>query len=85
MISLARPGQVVIEAWRKHFNEVRLHSSIGHLMPAEFVAKLKHNDAALASATGRDAARHGGFAPRPVATPSLKGQSSKQETPILSV
>jgi putative transposase len=77
-------AKVVIEAWRKHFNEVRPHSSIGYLTPAEFVAKLKHNDAALASATGRDAARHGGFAPRPVATSSLKGQSKKQETPVLS-
>jgi hypothetical protein len=54
IVSLARPGQVVIEAWRKHFNEVRPHSSIGYLTPAEFVEKLKHNDAALASATGRD-------------------------------
>jgi hypothetical protein len=35
-------------------------------------------------ATGRDAARHGGFAPRPVAAPSLKGQSNDQETPVLS-
>ena len=77
-------AKVVIEAWRKHFNEVRPHSSIGYLTPAEFVAKLKHNDAALASATGRNAARHGGFAPRPVATPSLKGQSKNQETPVLS-
>jgi putative transposase len=76
-------AKAIIEAWRRHYNEVRPHSSLGYLTPAAFAARLK-NDAAPASATGRDAARHGGFAPRPVATPSLKGQSSEQETPVLS-
>jgi hypothetical protein len=65
------------------YNEVRPHSSLGYLTPAAFAAKLK-NDAAPASATGQDAALNGGFAPRPVATPSLKGQLSEQETPVLS-
>ena len=74
----------IIEAWRRHYNEVRPHSSLGYLTPIEFVAKLDNDEAAPASATGRDAARSGGFAPRPVATPSLKGQSSEQETPVLS-
>jgi len=77
-------AKVVIEAWRRHFNEVRPHSSLGYLTPAEFAAKLQQTNAAPASATGRDAARHGGFAPRPVATTSLKGQSNDQETPVLS-
>ena len=77
-------AKVVIEAWRRHFNEVRPHSSIGYLTPAAFAAKLKENDATSASATGRNAARHGGFAPRPVATTSLKGQSKQKETPVLS-
>ena len=76
-------AKVVIEAWRRHYNEVRPHSSLGYLTPAEFVAKL-NDKAAPVSATGRDAARSGGFAPRPVATPSLKGQSKSQETPVLS-
>lgn len=77
-------AKAVIEAWRRHYNEVRPHSSLGYLTLVAFAAKLKSNDAASASATGRDAARHGGFAPRPVATPSLKGQSKTQETPVLS-
>jgi putative transposase len=77
-------AKAVVEAWRRHYNEVRPHSSLGYLTPAEFTAKLKQNEAAPASATGRDAARHGAFAPRPVAAPSLKGQSSEQETPVLS-
>ena len=76
-------AKVVIEAWRKHFNEVRPHSSLGYLTPAEFAAKLQQTNAAPASATGRDAARHGGFAPRPVAAPSELGQSKDQETPVL--
>ena len=65
------------------YNEVRPHSSLGYLTPAEFAAKLEQTNAAPASPTGRDAARHGGFAPRPVATPSLKGQSKKRQTPDL--
>ena len=76
-------AKAIIEAWRHHYNEVRPHSSLGYLTLAAFAAKLK-NDAAPASATGRDAALNGGFAPRSVATPSLKGQSSEQETLVLS-
>src|SRR6266702_3568366 len=49
-------AKVVIEAWRRHYTEVRPHSSLGYLTPVEFVTKLKKNDAAPASATGRDAA-----------------------------
>jgi putative transposase len=77
-------AKVVIEAWRRHYNEVRPHSSLGYLTPAEFVAKLDKNDAASASATGRDAAVVGASAPRPVATSSFTGQSEAQETPVLS-
>ena len=29
-------AKVVIEAWRRHYNEVRPHSSLGYLTPAEF-------------------------------------------------
>jgi putative transposase len=77
-------AKVVIEAWRRHYNEVRPHSSLGYLTPAEFVATLKENDAAPASATGRDAALDGASTPRPVAAPSRQGQSKAQETPALS-
>jgi putative transposase len=76
-------AKVVLEAWRRHFNKVRPHSSLGYLTPAEFAAKPQHTNAALASATGGGAARCGGTAPWPVATPSLKGQSNDQETPVL--
>jgi putative transposase len=77
-------AKAIVEAWRRHYNEVRPHSSLGYLTPAEFAAKFRQTNAAPASATGRDAARHGGFAPRPVETPSLKGQSNDQETPVIS-
>ena len=36
----------MIETWRRHFNEVRPHSSLGYLTPAEFVARLKQQVAA---------------------------------------
>jgi transposase InsO family protein len=68
-------AKIVIETWRRHYNEVRPHSSLGYLTPAEFVTKLKENDAAPASATGRDAAVDGASAPRLVAAPSLQGLS----------
>ena len=77
-------AKIVIEAWRKHFNEVRPHSSLGYLTPAEFVAKLKENDAAPVSATGRDAAVDGASAPRPVASPSRKGHSKAKQRPAFS-
>jgi putative transposase len=59
-------ARVLIEAWRKHFNEVRPHSSLGYLTPAEFAAKLRQTNAAPASATGRDAARCGASRPGPL-------------------
>lgn len=68
-------AKVVIETWRKHFNEVRPHSSLGYMTPAAFVARLKKQDAASVPATGRSAAVCGAFALRPVAQPSRKGQS----------
>ena len=43
-------AKIVIEAWRRHFNSVRPHSSLGYLTPAEFVIKLA-TDAAPVSAT----------------------------------
>ena len=73
-----------LETWRKHYNEVRPHSSLGYLTPAEFVAKLKENDAAPVSATGRDAAVCGASAPRPVASSSRKGHSKAQQRPAIS-
>jgi putative transposase len=67
-------AKVVIESWRKHYNEVRPHSSLAYLTPAAFAAKLR-DDAAPAQATGRSAATPGAFALRPVARPSRKGQT----------
>jgi len=31
-----REAQIIIEAWRKHYNAVRPHSSLGYLTPLEF-------------------------------------------------
>ena len=63
-------AKVVIEAWRRHYNQVRPHSSLGYLTPVTFAAKLNEQlPLPQRAATLRDS---GGFAPRPVATPSLK-------------
>jgi putative transposase len=64
-------AKVIIEAWRRHYNEVRPHSSLGYLTPNEFVERLA--EAAHGSATGPCASVHGAFAPRPVAEPSRQG------------
>ena len=68
-------AKVLIETWRRHFNTVRPHSSLGYLTPAAFAAKVEKQGATDAQATGRIAAVHGASAPRPVAQPSRKGQT----------
>jgi putative transposase len=77
-------AKIVVETWRRHYNEVRPHSSLGYLTPAEFVAKFKKQDAAPVPATGRGAAVCGASAPRPVASPSREGLSKAQERPAIS-
>jgi len=68
-------AKAVIETWRRHYNEVRPHSSLGYLTPAAFADRLKEQNAAPAQATGRTAAVCGAFALRPVASSSRKGQT----------
>jgi len=72
-------AKVIIEAWRRHYNEVRPHSSVGYLTPNEFAAR-----AAPYNATGRGAAVNGAFAPRPVAEPSPRGQMQPAKEPVSS-
>jgi putative transposase len=72
-------AKVVIEQWRRHFNEVRPHSSLGYLTPSEFVATLKEQDARSQQATGRTAAVCGASALRPVAAPPRKGHTQPKE------
>jgi len=76
-------AKVVIETWRRHYNEVRPHSSLGYLTPAEFAVKIEEQDAASRSATGRIAAVCGASALRPVASPSRKGHA-KAETKVVA-
>jgi len=70
-------AKVVIETWRRHFNEVRPHSSLGYLTPAEFAASVKKQTSAAVPATGRAAAISGVSASRPVAPPSGNGQMTE--------
>lgn len=75
-------AKVMIEKWRKHFNEVRPHSSLGYLTPAVFAAKLREQDAAPVQATGRSAAVCGASALRPVAQPPHTGQTQATEAAL---
>jgi putative transposase len=73
-------AKVMIESWRRHYNEVRPHSSLGYLTPAAF-ARLEAQRAASPGATGRDAAVYGASAPRPVAP---KGQQAESRAAVSS-
>jgi hypothetical protein len=75
---------VVIESWRRHYNEVRPHSSLGYLTPAAFAAKIKEHDAAPARATGQSAAVYVASSLRPVAHPPRKGQSKAATGVVVS-
>jgi putative transposase len=77
-------AKVIIENWRRHFNQVRPHSSLGYLTPGEFAATIKEHDAASAQATGRSAAVSGASALRPVASPPHKGQAKQEPRVVVS-
>jgi putative transposase len=63
-------AKVIIEAWRRHYNNVRPHSSLGYLTPTEFVAQLAN--AAPRHATGQVAAVRGPPRPGPLHNPLRK-------------
>jgi putative transposase len=77
-------AKVIIESWRRHYNQVRPHSSLGYLTPAEFAAKINEHDAASGKATGRTAAVSGASALRPVASPSRKGHDNTEPRVVVS-
>ena len=65
-----------IENRLHHYNQVRPHSALNYLTPAEFVAR--GAVAADRQATGRTAAVCGPDALRPVTEPSQQGQSEAE-------
>ena len=70
-------AKVVIETWRRHFNEVRPHSSLGYLTPAAFAARLRTEDAAPAERRG-GALRYVG-PPRPAPSHHRPARGKSQE------
>jgi putative transposase len=77
-------AKVVIETWRRHYNEVRPHSSLGYRTPAEFAARLGSQGAAPAQATGRRAAALRASAPHPVASSSREGHAKAPTGVVVS-
>ena len=75
-------AKVIIETWRRHYNEVRPHMSLGYLTPKEFVAR--HANPASRHATGRAAAGWGGVAPPPVAQPPPHGPTEQVRVAVSS-
>ncbi len=41
-----REAQVIVEAWREHYNGERPHSSLGYLTPDEFAAMMEEGGVA---------------------------------------
>jgi putative transposase len=70
-------AKVVIEGWRRHYNEVRPHSSLGYLTPNEFVARLPN--AAPRHATGQGAAVCGPPRPDPLLNPLRKERTQMRD------
>jgi putative transposase len=66
LFSSMADARAKLEAWRRDFNEVRPHSSLGYLTPAEYAR-------VLAGETGRRAANPDPFARRPLASGDHQG------------
>jgi putative transposase len=64
-------AKVIIETSRRHYNEVRPHSSLGYLTPNEFVARQANAGPVRQRAR---AMRCVAFAPWPVAQPAPGGE-----------
>jgi putative transposase len=75
-------AKVIIEAWRRHYNNVRPHSSLGYLTPNEFVAQLAN--AAPRHATGQVAAVCGPPRPGPLHNPLRKEHMQEARDAISS-
>jgi putative transposase len=75
-------AKVIIEAWRRHYNEVRPHSSLDYLTPNEFVAR--QNDAASRHATGQGAAVCGPSRPDPLHQPPHAGHVQEARDAVSS-
>jgi putative transposase len=61
-------AKVVIESWRRHYNAVRPHSSLGYLTPEEFVEKYRQTtDDPYPGPQRVGSLELGSSAPRPVA------------------
>jgi putative transposase len=73
-------AKAVIETWRRHYNDVRPHSSLGYLTPAAFAAEIRSDDVTPADATGRTAAAHRAFALHSVASQSRTGHDEPETT-----
>ncbi len=72
----------IIERWRRHYNEVRPHSSLGYLTPNEFMAQ--RANAASRHATGRVAAVSGPPRPGPLRNPPSKGYMEQARDAVSS-
>jgi len=78
-------AKVVMEAWRRHYKDVRPHSSLGYQTPHAFAAKLNNEAVAIRNATDRDAAVCGASRPGPLHHRPARGARRKGASLKLTV
>ena len=76
LFSSMADARAKLEAWRRDFNEVRPHSSLGYLTPADYAH-------ALSGKTGRRAANSDHSARRPLASGDHEG-SNRPRTLVMA-
>jgi len=78
-------AKVVIECWRRHYNAVRPHSSLGYLTPEEFVAKHRQTTDDPDPGPQRVGSLElGSSAPRPVAPALTLVRGAAERVPVSS-
>jgi len=70
-------ARAVLAAWKDDYNNVRPHSALGNLSPAEYADRSAHRQQ-----RGGTLRYTGGYAPRPVAPPSPMGSNDSGTLPI---
>jgi len=73
-------AKVIIETWRRHYNEVRPHSSLDYLTPNEFLARLANAASRCTTRSARSTCRKQGGSSQANRGPKKRGRSWSQST-----
>ena len=76
-------AKTVIEDWRKHYNEVRPHSSLGYLTPAVFAARNQGAKRSARAGDGADRCGMWGLHAPPRRTTAPRGHMQRPREAVL--